>query len=298
MTDSTPSVGRWRVLVVDDDAGMRETLAELLAAQSIGAITADSAAAAEELVGTERVALAIVDQQLPDAAGTELAARLKADDPDLPVLLLTGDASAETAMAAVGKADDFLVKPVQPERLLSIVNNALDRRWLRMRNNELVRQLQQANNVLADNVRRRQNELTTLITMATAIASSSRLPLVLDAAVDVLSRMSGTSVAAIYLRGEDERLSLSAVRRGEWSPPQLLPAFSERVRRIEIDGHPCALAAFSADGVPTGALLLDRGEQEADAFLVALARSRWASRTAGVRTGNGRRSSGWPSSTG
>jgi signal transduction histidine kinase len=271
VTTDAPVAGRWRVLVVDDDPGMRETLAELLTTHSIGAITADSAEAAEAAVKDERIALAIVDQQLPDAAGTELAARLKSQDADLPVLLLTGHASAETAMAAVGKVDDFLVKPVQPERLVSIVNNALDRRWLRMRNNELVRQLQQANSVLADNVRRRQNELTTLIEMATAIASSSRLPVVLDAAVDVLSRMSGTTVAAIYLRGEDERLSLSAVRRRDWSPPQTLAPLNERVRRLDIDGHACAIAAFSADGVATGALLVDRCEQEADAFLVALA---------------------------
>jgi signal transduction histidine kinase len=43
------------------------------------------------------------------------------------------------------------------------------------------------------------------------------------------------------------------------------------VRRSEIDGHECILAGFSADGVTIGALLLERSEQEADAFLVALA---------------------------
>jgi signal transduction histidine kinase len=263
--------GRWRVLVVDDDPGMRETLADILAVASITAVTAGTAAAGEALMASTPIAVAIVDQRLPDMAGTDLVDRLKAHDEELPVLMMTGYASAETAMAAVGKAEDFLVKPVRPEQVLAAVNNALDRRWLRMRNAELVGQLQQANAVLEDNVRRRQNELSTLIAMTTAVSASSRLPLVLDAAVDVLGRMAGTTVAAVYLRGEVDQLELSAVRAGEWRPPQTLPMFHERVRRSDVAGHECVLAGFAADGVTIGALLLERSEQEADAFLVALA---------------------------
>src|SRR4051794_33095024 len=261
----------WRVLVVDDDPGMRETVADILAAHSIEAVTASSAATALEAVRDGHIALAIVDQRMPDTSGIDLAERLKEHDADLPVLLMTGYASAEIAVAAVGKVEDFLVKPVRPEHVLAAVHNGLDRRWLRLRNSELVGQLQQANSVLADNVRRRQNELTTLIAMTGAVSMSSRLPLVLDAAVDVLGRMAGTTVAAVYLRGDDGMLTMSAVRAADWRPPQTLPAFDERVRRASYDGHECVLAAFSSDGVSTGALLLERSEQEADAFLVALA---------------------------
>jgi K+-sensing histidine kinase KdpD len=187
------------------------------------------------------------------------------------VLLLTGYASTETAVAAVGRVEDFLVKPVRPEIVLSAVRNGLDRRWLRMHNSELVGQLQQANAVLADTIRRRQNELTTLIAMTSAISASSRLPLVLDAAVDVLARMAGTTVAAVYLVDDDHRLTLQAVRETDWRPPQRLPRFEERVKRADVDGHECVLAGLTSDGVDIGALLLERSEQEADAFLVALA---------------------------
>jgi signal transduction histidine kinase len=261
----------WSILVVDDDPGMRETLADILAAQSLGARTVSNARAAEDAMHEGQIALAIVDQRLPDATGTDLAHRLKEIDPDLPVLLLTGYASAETAISAVGRVDDFLVKPVRPENVLTAVRNGLDRRALRMRNAELVGQLQQANTVLADNVRRRQNELTTLIAMTSAVSASSRLPLLLDAAVDVLGRMAGTTVAAVYLIGDDRMMRLSAVRATGWRPPQEIPSLHERVRRAEIDGHECVLAALSTDGVPIGAILLERTEQEADAFLVALA---------------------------
>jgi len=260
-----------RVLVVDDDAGMRETLSEILAAHDIAAVTAGTAAGAHAILAEESISLAILDQRLPDATGIDLAEEIKANDPDLPVLLMTGYAAAETALVAVGKVEDFLVKPVRPEHLLTAVRNGLDRRSLRARNAELVGQLQQANAVLGDNVRRRQNELTTLIAMTTATSSSSKLPLVLDAAVDVLSRMTGTTTAAVYLLDDDRQLSLKAVRAGDWKPPQTVPDFLERVRRAEFDGHECVLAALASDGVTTGALLLERTEQEADAFLVALA---------------------------
>jgi signal transduction histidine kinase len=261
----------WSVLVVDDDPGMRETLADILAVQSISARTVSNARAAEEAMRDGHIALAIVDQRLPDAQGTDLAHRLKEVDPDLPVLLLTGYASAETAISAVGRVDDFLIKPVRPESVLAAVRNAMDRRSLRIKNAELVNQLQQANDVLADNVRRRQNELTTLIAMTTAVSASSRLPLLLDAAVDVLGRMAGTTVAALYLVAEDRTMQLSAVRATGWRPPQQLMSFSERVQRAGIDGHECVFAALTTDGVPVGAMLLERTEQEADAFLVTLA---------------------------
>ena len=287
-----------RVLVVDDDAGMRETLRDILAAEGINAVTAASGAAAIEAFNDGDIALALVDQRLPDIAGTDLAEQLKALDPELPVLMLTGYASAETAMAAVGRAEGFLVKPVRPELVLSAVHNGLDGRMLRLRNAELVGQLQQTNEVLADNVRRRQNELSALIAMTTAVSSSSRLALVLDAAVDVLSRLVGTTAAAVYLL-DDDGLTLKAVRAQTWRPPARLRPFSERVRRFDLDEHECVLAALSSDGVQIGAILLERSEQEADAFLVAsLRRSPSASRTPGAPSASGRQWTGWPSSTG
>jgi signal transduction histidine kinase len=259
------------VLIVDDDAGMRETLADILAAHSIPAMTVATGSAALEVLSRDHISLAIVDQRLPDVAGTDLADAMHERDPDLPILLLTGYASAETAMAAVGKVEDFLVKPVRPELVLTAVRNGIDRRLLRRRNAELVNQLQQTNAVLADNVRRRQNELSALISMTTAVASSSRLPIVLDAAVDVLSRVSGAQVAAVYLYDEAMTLTLRAVRTTGWQPPQQLATEPERLELMRIDGHECVVAALNSDGVTVGVLLLQGAVQDVDALLVSLA---------------------------
>jgi len=63
---------------------------------------------------------------------------------------------------------------------------------------------------------------------------------------------------------------LAAVRAADWRPPQVLTAFEGRVHRATVDGHECVIAELASDGVPMGAILLERSEQEADAFLVAL----------------------------
>jgi len=104
MTTPTP---QGRVLIVDDDAGMRETLADILTSQGLESVTASNGATALQLVREGSIALAVVDQRLPDVTGTDLAEDMKRHDADLPILLLTGYASAETAMAAVGRVDDF-----------------------------------------------------------------------------------------------------------------------------------------------------------------------------------------------
>jgi signal transduction histidine kinase len=260
------------VLVVDDEPGMRETVADLLEHNGIKAVAVANAAAAEEAARAHRVALALIDQRLPDSTGIELAATLKERDPNLPIVMLTGYASLETAMAAVGLIDDFLVKPAQPEHLLKVVRDGIERRWLRLHNEELVAQLQQANLVLEDNVRRRQNELAALIAMTEAISSSTRLVSVLDSAVDALAHLPGTRTAGLYLVTEGGEMVLRAVRGRGWIPPQKLPTIHDSVRQLTLDGdHECVVAALTMAGTVMGALLLERSQQEADAFLVALA---------------------------
>ena len=73
----------------------------------------------------------IVDQRLPDTTGIALSTRLKSDDPDLTVILLTGYASADDAIAAVRLVDDYLTKPVQPEDLVRSVTAGQDMSLIR-----------------------------------------------------------------------------------------------------------------------------------------------------------------------
>ncbi|MEW6472583.1 MAG: EAL domain-containing protein [Actinomycetota bacterium] len=153
------SLDNFEVLVVDDHNATLESLVDILALAGLSARSAATAAEAVARQAEGPIAVAVVDYQLPDGTGLELAARLKDTDPDLPVIVLTGNASLETAVAAVARVDDYLTKPVRAEAFLRVVRAAWDRRRLVVENRRLLVQLQEANATLEASVRERTLEL-------------------------------------------------------------------------------------------------------------------------------------------
>ena len=91
------------VHIVDDDPGIRSTVVEILSLSGIAAEAFDCGAAVLGNHGTDRPDLVIADQKLPDTTGIALSISLKSEDPDLGVILLTGYASADNAIAAFYK---------------------------------------------------------------------------------------------------------------------------------------------------------------------------------------------------
>ena len=156
-----PRVDDGCVYVVEDDAGMRQTIIDILA---LAGITADGFESGSSALGAAhgpgRPALVVLDHRLPDTTGIELAANLKSRDADLAIVLLTGYASAESAIAAVGLVDDYLIKPIPPEALVRRVVAGLERNQLRRENRALVGRLQEMNSSLEDTVAQRTKELT------------------------------------------------------------------------------------------------------------------------------------------
>jgi diguanylate cyclase (GGDEF)-like protein len=147
------------ILVVDDHEGTRATLVDLLTSAGFPARAAPTARSALALQADRPAAVAVVDYQLPDATGLELASRLKNQDADLPVIVLTGNASLETAVAAVALVDDYLTKPVAAEAFLRAVRAAAERRRLVLENRQLLVRLQEANATLEETVRQRTREV-------------------------------------------------------------------------------------------------------------------------------------------
>jgi diguanylate cyclase (GGDEF)-like protein len=140
-----PTDPREVVLLVDDDEVLRETLVGVLGLEGVETITAGRVDQALALVVVQKPDVVVVDYQLPDGSGIELAQQIKAHDPDLPVLLLTGNATFDTAVAAVGQLDAYLIKPVAPRQLLNSVANALSKRRLLNQNRSLVDRLTRIN---------------------------------------------------------------------------------------------------------------------------------------------------------
>lgn len=120
-----------RILVVDDDSQILRVIRRVLEADGRQVTTvgdAKAALAALEAGGTDVV---IADLRLPGTSGLELASAVRSRDPDLPVILLTGDASLDSAMRAVElHVFRYLTKPVEPVELNRVVDEAVHTREL------------------------------------------------------------------------------------------------------------------------------------------------------------------------
>ncbi|WP_437964839.1 response regulator [Sorangium sp. So ce260] len=120
------STGRQRVLVIDDEPAIRETLDTFLSWEGYEVATAESGEAAVKQAKEEQFDLAITDLRMPGMAGDETVAALKRLHPNLPVIVVTGYASDEAAMRCSKEGAIRIVrKPVQLEDLLSLVKAAL-----------------------------------------------------------------------------------------------------------------------------------------------------------------------------
>jgi PAS domain S-box-containing protein len=133
-----------RVLIVDDHAHLAENLAEIL--EDEGAVVERAATAAEAIAITEKERafdLALVDIRLPDARGVLLVPKLRASgDGTMEVVLITGEASLEDAIAAVkAGAYDYVLKPLDPEGLLARLARALAQVKLKRETDRLARAL-------------------------------------------------------------------------------------------------------------------------------------------------------------
>jgi len=140
---------RPRVLIVDDNAGLVENLAEILEEAGYATRGAASCAAAI-LAARDGFDVALVDLRLPDGDGTALAPRLKELSPDGEVVLLTGFATLESAVAAVrAGACAYLVKPCATQELLVTVEQAMRQVRLHQEKRELARKAQVAEKLAA-----------------------------------------------------------------------------------------------------------------------------------------------------
>lgn len=121
------TVAMHQVLVVEDDAGIREVLRALLTAANYRVIEAETAARGESEARTHKPDLVVVDLGLPDRDGIELIARVRAWSA-VPVIVLSARISEAQKIAALDAgADDYVTKPFGAAELLARVRAALRR---------------------------------------------------------------------------------------------------------------------------------------------------------------------------
>ena len=137
-TRSAPSV-----LVIDDEAGILETLRILLKNEGFTPVTALGGKAGLDALETSSPDIVLTDIRMPTISGIEVLAAVKARDPQLPVVLMTAQASMQSAIQAVNEgAYYYIQKPFRNDELVAILRRAAEHRQLKIENVTLKQEIQ------------------------------------------------------------------------------------------------------------------------------------------------------------
>ena len=135
------------ILVVDDEKNIREGLAGALELDGYSVLIAKDGEQGINLVNSNNIDLIITDLKMPKVTGHELLKYVSSSYPTLPVIVLTGHGTIETAVNAMRDgAFDFVTKPVNLDRLTLLVSRALSNRELILQHGKMKKELEKYTN--------------------------------------------------------------------------------------------------------------------------------------------------------
>ena len=115
------------ILIVEDDANIRETLSAILQQKGYSTDTAKNGKEAIQKSKAKFFNMALLDIKLPDMEGTKLLKTMHENLPKMMKIMITGYPSLENAVEALNHgADAYVVKPVKPEKLLALIEEKLE----------------------------------------------------------------------------------------------------------------------------------------------------------------------------
>jgi two-component system nitrogen regulation response regulator NtrX len=126
------------ILIIDDEPGIRQTLAAILEDEKYRVFSAEDAIAGIKILEEQKTDIVFLDVLLPKMGGLEALEQIHADWPGVEIVMISGHANIDMAVRAVkGGAFDFLEKPLSLDRVLTVCRNALALRKLREENRKL-----------------------------------------------------------------------------------------------------------------------------------------------------------------
>lgn len=200
------------ILIVDDDRDVAATLAEYLTREGYAVATAETGAQGLDRLRQGGIALLLVDLHLPDMDGTLVmrAAQQLTGSPE--VVVITGYATVDSAVQAVGGTAGYLMKPIELPRLGGIVRRVFDRRRLVRENNRL--QVEMA---------ARLKETEALLAIARTAGTTLDVPEALRRICRELVLLVGADTGAVYLL--DPASGHLTPRAGYHVPKEMIETF-------------------------------------------------------------------------
>ncbi|MGH9583735.1 MAG: sigma-54-dependent transcriptional regulator, partial [Bryobacteraceae bacterium] len=135
---------RRRILVIDDEADIRESLELLLTGENYAVDLAENAAAGPQKFESGSYEVILLDLMMPDRSGMDVLAEIRQRDTETPVFMLTAYGSVEVAVRALKSgANDYFAKPWDNEKLLIEIDRMISKDRLERENTQLKRALKQ-----------------------------------------------------------------------------------------------------------------------------------------------------------
>ncbi|MBL0940250.1 MAG: sigma-54-dependent Fis family transcriptional regulator [Gemmatimonadaceae bacterium] len=131
-----------RVLIVDDESGILDSLRILLKTEGFSPYTAQGGRQGIEKINELQPDIVLTDVRMPDVTGVQVLSAARQSDPDVPVILMTAQATLQSAMQAVNEgAFYYIQKPFRNDELVAILKRAAEHRKLRVENQELKQEI-------------------------------------------------------------------------------------------------------------------------------------------------------------
>ncbi|MCD6088669.1 response regulator [Candidatus Bathyarchaeota archaeon] len=125
-------MSKGKVIIVEDNVEVLESLSEILTSEGYEVETATSGEEGIKKCRTEQFSLALLDIKLPDMEGTQVLEVLHREFPGMVKIMITGHPSLENAVASLKRgADAYLMKPINPAKLLKVLDEKMRERVLR-----------------------------------------------------------------------------------------------------------------------------------------------------------------------
>src|SRR5712675_1640211 len=141
------------VLIVDDEPGIRESLAGALADEGYSASSVESGEDSLDLLRKTEFEVVLLDIWLPGIDGLETLEKVRELDNAPEVIMISGHGTIETAVRATKLgAYDFLEKPLSVDKTLILLKNAIDAKRLRLENRDLKKQLSPRSVIVGESI--------------------------------------------------------------------------------------------------------------------------------------------------